>query len=254
MKSPKLILTELSILVSGLFFLLPAAKADSDALTNFLGTIVGYVNGGVGFSFTPATNLAVTRIGYHYYSGQSLPTIKFWASTNYPMATFQLAAGTVDGSMVYSNVSLTLLSNQSYAITLQEGPTFTNTVLLSAYDANTVNFKVNTQLKNYLGFTINTNGVFNGFNTNACYLGPNFSFQAPAAPLVQPRLTITRSNATTVVVGWQASPAGFVLIQAPSLTATNWTLATNVINVVNSTNRVIASPLTTNRFYRLIHP
>ncbi len=74
-----------------------SAQTDTDALTfpvSPKGTvqIVGYVNGGVGWSFVPGTNLSVTWVG----SGSFPPSggwptnseITFWTSTNKPLATY----------------------------------------------------------------------------------------------------------------------------------------------------------------------
>src|SRR5208282_786237 len=77
MKTPTSIRIRSSIFACSLFFLLPAAKADTDAVTPLAIYAEGYVVGGCGFSFTPTTNLAVTRVGY-LDQGNSNPIIKFW--------------------------------------------------------------------------------------------------------------------------------------------------------------------------------
>lgn len=253
MKIPGLTRGCSSVLAVSLFLPLPAAKADTDAVTNLVGNIHGYVNGAAGFSFTPTTNLAVTRVGY-LNEGNVNPIVRFWAGTNYPMASFPLVTGAVSETMVYSNVSLTLLAGHPYSVTLQEGPTFSNTVVLKAYADFNVGFQVATQLTAYTYVTLNTAGAFSTGGSNGFLLGPNFSYQVQTTPITRPLLKMSRNNASTAVVAWPAPSSGFVLMQAPSLTATNWTLATNAVTVVNTTNQVVVSPLTSNRFYRLFHP
>jgi len=71
--------------------------------------------------------------------------------------------------------------------------------------------------------------------------------QTPGAPL----LTITSSNATSVVLSWPWPSTGFVLQENPILGTTNWTdvatsLTTNGLNL----EVVVPSPVG-NRFYRL---
>ena len=253
MNAPSLTCIRSSLLAGSLLLLLPAARADTDAVTPLVSEAVGYVNGGTGFSFTPRTNLLVTRVGY-LHEGNTNPIIKFWAGTNYPMASFTLVPGTSSDAMVYSNISLTLLAGHPYSITLQESPSFAGLVLLRAYVTNTVRFLVATQLAAYQGLTVTTTGVFTNFSTNILYLGPNFSYQIQTAPITLPVLSMARSNASTAVITWPAPASGFLLTETPSLTATNWAFVTNTVNVVNNTNRVAVSPLTSNRFYRLFHP
>jgi len=235
------------MLVAGCLLFLPEAKADTDAVTNLGPAFVGYYNGGVGFSFVPTTNLAVTRVGY-LDLGASRPIINFWAGTNYVIASYPLIPGAGGGQMVYSNVTLTLLAGQPYSITLQDVPF--NFLTVFAF----TNLQVAPQLTAYTSETISTNGQFDNFSPNVSYLGPNFSYQIQTTALPQPLLEINSSNANTAMVTWPAPSPGFVLVQNTSLTTTDWTLVTNTVNAVNGTNQVLVSPLTGNQFYRLLHP
>lgn len=253
MKTTNLTCARSILLAGSLFFLLPSAQADTDAVTPLVSEVLGYVNGGSGFSFTPTTNLLVTRVGY-LDEGNVNPIIKFWAGTNYPMASFTLAPGTSSDAMVYSNVSLTLLAGRPYSITLQEGSSFASVFLLRAYVTNTARFLVATQLAAYQSLIVTTTGVFTNFSTNVLYLGPNFSYSVQTTPITLPLLSISRSNASTTVLTWPAPSSGFLLTEIPSLTQTNWAFVTNPVNVVNTTNRVNVSSPGTNRFYRLFHP
>src|SRR5581483_6830539 len=58
------------------------AKADTTAVTPSDSSGVGYIDGAVGFSFTPVTNIVVTQIGYRDH-GANTPVISFWSDTNY---------------------------------------------------------------------------------------------------------------------------------------------------------------------------
>ncbi|MBI3853140.1 MAG: hypothetical protein HY298_23055 [Verrucomicrobia bacterium] len=74
--------------------------------------------------------------------------------------------------------------------------------------------------------------------------------QTPGAPL----LTITRSNATNVVLSWPWPSTGFVLQENPVIGTTNWTNV-GTSPITNGPNlEVIISPPIGNRFYRLKHP
>jgi hypothetical protein len=241
----------LPVVALGLFLFSPPVRADIDAVTTGAFDAVGYMNGAVAFSFTPTTNLAVTRVGY-LNIGANNPIVSFWSDTNFPFASYQLVPGPTSGQMVYSNVTITLLAGRRYSISIQDGPLSSSVVVLQAY-ANG-QFQPAPELAGYVGENISTAGVFNSFATNYFYLGPNFSYQIQAAPQPSPFLDISRSNADTAVITWPAPSSGFVLIQKPSLTVTNWALTTNAISVVNGTNEVIVSPLTGNQFYRLLHP
>ena len=227
-------------------------EAETDAVTAPGRGITGFVVGSVGFSFTPITNLAVTRVGYVYLTGVN-PVIKFWANTNYPIATYSLLPGIEPDDMVYTNASLTLLAGHAYSITLQEGPEATNVVLFHTHPEYGHTFQVAPELI-YHGGSVNPYGAFGALETNGYAGGPTFSFRVQSTPIASPSLNLSRSNASAAVISWPESPAGFLLEQAAGLPATKWALATNAISVVNATNRVVISPLPTNQFYRLMHP
>jgi hypothetical protein len=231
----------------GLLLFSPVAKADPDAVTS-VGQPAG--NGflsGAGFLFTPTTNLTVTRIGYQDNS-QVQPIIRFWSNTNSIIASFAFPAGSGSGLMVYSNINLTLLAGNRYSITLQD-PSL-NAVTVSAF----ANYQVAAQLTGFTSAMVQSDGAFTSFTTGVLYLGPNFSFQTAIALPTPPLLKLSLSNATTAIISWPAPSIGFVLQKNSSLSLSNWVPVTNGVTVVNSTNRVMVSPLTNNAFYRLFHP
>src|SRR4051812_11751989 len=77
-----------------------SARADTDAVTVSAFGGGGFIAGGAAFSFTPTTNLLVTRVGYQQNDTVN-PIITFWSNTNYPFAAYPLIHGLVNGQMVY---------------------------------------------------------------------------------------------------------------------------------------------------------
>lgn len=255
MKTPCLkTLFPLVVAAWGIFATPAVIRADTNAVTMLVSDGVGYVNGAAGFSFTPATNLMVTRVGYLEYPNASNPIVSLWSGTNYRIANFPLKPGTNWGQMNYTNVSLVLLAGQRYALTAQDGPFFAAHPFLVQACYSKTQFQVATQLLGYLGATVTTNGVWGNALSEVLLLGPNFSFQNQSGPVSPPVLEITRSNASTAILSWPASPAGYVLQQNGVMPATNWVLATNLVSVASGTNRVVVSPLKDDLFFRLIHP
>ncbi len=69
-----------------------------------------------------------------------------------------------------------------------------------------------------------------------------------------PRLSISLTNTNAAVVAWRWPSTGFELEANTNLSATNWTVVTNAVNLVNGTNQVVISPINGNRFFRLSDP
>lgn len=251
MRPPRLKIVLLPVFALGLLLPQPA-RADIDAVTNAFNEGVGYINGGIAFSFTTTTNLAVTSVGY-LNLGASNPIVSFWSDTNFPIASYQLIPGASSGVMVYSNVALTLLSGKRYSISVQDGLLSPPTPVLLRFYTNG-QFHLASQLTGYLGARITTNGTFADFNPIYFFLGPNFTFQVQTAPIQLSSLNIFASNGSSAVVSWPVLPGGFVLQHKTNLIGTNWIYTTNTVAVVNGTNQVILSPPAGNRFFRLIHP
>ena len=254
MKTQQLTILFASVLGLGIFSLPATARADTDAVNMLVQDGAGVINGAAGFSFTPATNLMVTRVGYLEYVNASNPIVSIWSDTNFTIASFPLIPGANVGQMNYTNVSLVLLAGQRYSVTAQEGPLASGRPFFFRYSFDNTHFQVAAQLLNYSGATVVSSGIWDNFSPDVLLLGPNLSFQVQTLPLIAPALNIAVSNASTVVVSWPASPVGYVLQQNLFVQTTNWTLATNPVSLVNGTNQVTVSPLTSNRFFRLIHP
>lgn len=115
MKTPLQRFALLPVVVWGLLVPPQPARADIDAVTNAFNEGSGYINGGIAFSFSTTTNLAVTSVGY-LNIGASNPIVSFWSDTNFPIASYKLIPGASSGVMVYSNVTLTLLAGRRYSI------------------------------------------------------------------------------------------------------------------------------------------
>jgi len=81
----------------------------------------------------------------------------------------------------------------------------------------------------------------------------NRSLVANFAP-VGPALSLKAPQAGTLAFTWPTNPPGLVLQQSTDMSTANWILATNVVSIVGTNNRVIISPLTGSRFFRLLKP
>jgi hypothetical protein len=68
-----------------------------------------------------------------------------------------------------------------------------------------------------------------------------------------PPLAIAPSSSNSVLLSWAAAFNGFTLQQNSNLATTNWTAVTNAAATINGQSRVTISPVTGNRFYRLIN-
>ena len=244
-------LRQFLISFGSLLLLVADGFADTNAITGQGVPLTGgWVNGGAGFSFTPTTNLAVTRVGY-YDNGPLNPIIRFWADTNYLIATFQLSPGSNTGLNVFSNIAsanLQLFTGQRYTVTLEDGASL---VVVNVYENS---FFTAPQLTNYLAQTFaRASGTFAPQGTNYYFAGPNFSFSNLPAISVPPELHIASLNSTGALLSWAESPAGYVPQQNFALDTSNWVVLTNAINPVNGSNQVIV-PAISNNFFRLIHP
>lgn len=232
--------------------LLPSARADTDAILYFgSNSFAGYVQqGAVGFSFVPTTNLTVTRVGYYDGTTNLQPFINFWSSTNTVIATYSFGPGSGSQTFIYSNVSLTLTGGQPYSITLQDGPFSAGNVLgiLGVSESGAPDFLA-PEITNYVCQTVNTNGVFVPFSTNAYRFGPNFSYQLGTNG---PLLTISEPVAGTVKVSWPSPSTGYLLQQNADITTTNWSYYIGATNDDGTNKSVTISPPVGDLYFRLI--
>lgn len=243
----------LPLLLSAAIFVFTAdsASADTNAVTVQTVDGAGAVTGAVGFSFTPTTNLNVTTVGYHD-GGAANPIITFWSGTNFAIASYSLPPGSGSGLMITTNVALTLLAGQPYAITVQDGPLSSNK-LIGLVFSTAPDYQVAAELTGFDSKRVNPSGGFEDLGTSTFYEGANFTFTTTSSVPAAPELTIALTNADTAVVSWPDSP-GFVLQANLALETTNWFLVTNAVNTANGTNWIVDSPLENKKFFRLLHP
>ncbi len=79
-----------------------------------------------------------------------------------------------------------------------------------------------------------------------------YGFQ-PAGFFV-PELRIRQSAPNEVSLTWSTNAIGFILQESPSLSGTNWTTVPIAPTIVCEKYRVIATPSSSKRFYRLLRP
>jgi hypothetical protein len=80
------------------------------------------------------------------------------------------------------------------------------------------------------------------------------AFKPLNSPFARPLLRIQLASANTALIAWPAAATGFVLQQTSSLTAANWSNATNPVTVVGAEYQATLSLTDSNQFYRLSHP
>ena len=99
---------------------------------------------------------------------------------------------------------------------------------------------------NYSG-TVTIRGGTNIFATT------NLTIQTFQVVLSPAALAITVSG-TNKVLSWASPPGNFILQQNSDLPTTNWITVTNAPTVESGQNKLILSPSTGRRFYRLEYP
>lgn len=222
-------------------------RADTIAVTNDGTLFPAYLTGGGGFSFTPTTNLTVTKVFFEDY-GATAPAIRFWANTNSVIAYYPITPGSGGGQIISQSVSLGLLAGQRYSITFEDEAF--DFVAIAAY----TNRAVAAALTNYTSLTISPSYEFGNFNTNLFYSGANFSFETGTAPIQPPFLIIRPGSPGIAFLEWPVAASGFVLQETAGLEIPNWLPVTNTVAIVGGTNQVTVPSLVSNRFFRLYHP
>ena len=140
--------------------------------------IIGFVDGGAGWAFTPTENILVTAIA------STTPQINFWLGS-IPLANFNYSVGSYDYS--YESITpLFLLAGQNYTVTSQY-PNFTEIVYfnpgsISGVGAPTVSMSPYISLNGYSLLT--TSGQLTTYSSDIAFLGPNFQFQVAPEPSI----------------------------------------------------------------------
>lgn len=90
---------------------------------------------------------------------------------------------------------------------------------------------------------------------SASYTFTNIVNRSLAANFVpMPPLSFSQPQPGTLSFTWPTNETGLVLQQITNLGTTNWVAVTNAVTVVGANHRVSISPLTGDRFFRLVRP
>jgi len=220
------------------------AHADTDALLFPASSnlpVIGYFNGGVGWSFVPRTNLLVTWVGHDDTDGIGDwgpdAKVTFWISTNTPSASYSSASLTapvqIDKTnlaygVVYGKVApLLLTASTQYWVTLDFG---SNTVqALEGYFASTSQsdlpgrpFQAASELT-YLG--LDQYDLNRGFlvpfspSTTGLLLGPTFRFLVAAEAVPPIRV---ESIAGGISLSWPTNALDCVVETSTALPGGVW--------------------------------
>jgi hypothetical protein len=142
-----------------------------------------YVNGGVGWTFTPTANILVTGI-----SSLFAPQVSIWLGTNQILTSFSYTPDANNLGSFEPIAPFLLSAGQNYAMSAQN-PNFESAIqFLIGSTAGTglplVSFS--SYLTGFGDFNLSTNGVWTPFpssnNTDIVSIGPNFQFQVVPEP------------------------------------------------------------------------
>jgi len=217
--------------------------------------VLGFLYGGVGFSFVPSVNLRVTKVGYRSSGNYFDPIVSFWSSNNVVGGyDFGIDIGP-SNQMVFANYSLDLNAGQQYSIGFFDTDPSGSLLMAEAYFFdNNIPFIVAAQLTNYSSFTITTSGVFTNFNTNVFYLGANFIFElGTASPAPRPVFTgIAIANGNVTLTWTSVSNRTYEVESNTNLNSNTWDplvpLVTASSNSATYTETFSDNP---QRFYRV---
>lgn len=220
----------------------PRSIASETAAVNISGYYaIGYVNGFVGFSFTPAASIAVNNVSYLSAGANATPSITFWSGAN-ALATYVLPPGVASAQWIsYTNTPLILNAGTTYSITLQNGSQ--PLLFYESYPQGAApngQFLPSAQIANY-------NGLVTGASSPDFFPDINFEY------LLIPQLSAVRQG-SNVIVSWPASATVFSLQQTPSLIPAAWLNITNLINTTDNVNSVTLPATNRSAFFQLVSP
>lgn len=75
-----------------------------------------------------------------------------------------------------------------------------------------------------------------------------------ASAIVPATLQISAASPNSIHLTWPTDATGYLLQQKAGLSATNWTIVTNLASIVGTNKQVTISPVIGNRCFRLVHP
>ncbi len=166
---------------------LPALTVSNSSGSNvYSQNVVGYYNGGVGWTFVPLVDLSVTDINYGASNSSLL--INFWLGTNQIIASYTNSSGL--GSESVSPLLLT--AGSLYSITIQKTNLSSSTVAFSVFslhgEAGLPVFTPSPYISQFASYDISQSGQWLSTTTpasdniNYLFLGPNFQFQVVPEP------------------------------------------------------------------------
>ena len=216
---------------------------------------IGYLNYGVGWTFTPTANLKITSLGFYDTNSYQ---VDIWQSTNQPIATYLFPnIGSPQTTNYQSIAPLTLTAGQNYGITLNVFNQRPGTLYVRLFweDSTHSNlFAVSPYLNGFESYfgTEETQWSPSGespFNQSNVIIGPTFKFE-----VIPPVLNVAFSN-SNVMLAWPTNISAFQLQSTPSIGfGADWQAVTNSPSVLNETNIVILPIDSTHRFFRLSGP
>jgi len=150
-------------------------------------TSAGFVNGALGFTFTPTANLSVTEVGFFDNSTYANPLVSFWSDTGSVLTSHTFAAGTSSRLMVYDSFSFNLNAGVQYSFVLQDGALSSgNTVLGEVFSHGggfgIGDFTVASELADYAYQAFDSTGALLDENADAYVKGPNFRYVVVPEP------------------------------------------------------------------------
>jgi len=227
--------------------------AETNAVTVTGGTsILGFTTGGFGFSFTPATSITLTSVGYFDATANAAPIVSIWSSTNTILTNCPFSAGTGSQTMRFTNISLPLLAGQSYAITVQDGAlnaTNTNTITAQVFLPETgATVSVAPEFDNYVMQTVAPSGVFSPATSTGFFNGANFTYVVTGAPV----LRIRQIAFFWYTVFWNSQSTGYSLEENFDLSTSSWFLYPGTIYDDGNIRGIDIFLPTGNAFFRLI--
>lgn len=211
------------------------------------------INGGVGFSFVPTTNLNVTQVGYFDGGTFSNVIISIWLSTNTVLTNFDLGPSSNTQTAVYTGVSnLNLIGGVPYSITVQNGA-LTNTNAISALvylPGSNTQVTLAPTITNFQAVVVSPSGVFSSFATNVYLFGVNFAYGPTNLP-PPPTLDIAITGPDTVTVSWPSPSTGYFLYDTTNLAPTAWSAFVGTTNDNGTIKSVVISPALGDEFFQL---
>jgi hypothetical protein len=215
------------------------ARGDTDAVAfppsaSLSLQVVGYLNGGVGWSFVPKTNLLVTWVGYKndYATTEGIAGLRmtFWSSTNTVVASYlseDLAASAEADTnrVVYGRIRPLLLTSETqYFITSDLG---TNTQIVEVFSPDSTQtdtpfFRAAPELayRGVYDYDV-ANGFLRGdsFGVENLLLGPTFRFRVASEAV--PHLKIELA-ADVLMLSWPTNTPACVIDTSKSIADANW--------------------------------